>query len=375
MDGQTLDDATRARLLLHNLDASAYEKYSSNILPKTPRDVTFKEAVSTLMELFGPQQSLFSARYACMKLSKDPNDNFVTYAGRVNRECEKFKLADCNDNQFKCLIFECGLQSSDDAFIRLKLLDKIEADPKCTIQTLTEECKRLLNLKHDTKMIEDGSTRVQPVKRSTPHQLGRHQQQPSSPLQQQTVIKKATSIPSALQSYTMRLCGAMHFVRNCNYRQHQCSNCHRTGHKNGSSGSARCRTKQPRSYRSARQTIRSDAVLTVSSINCGQYRRFASITVDGQPISFQVDSASDVTIINKTTWELMGKPELQPPSLIAHSASGDRSISLDNSNAHTASTPHQLKGNSTSATIDQTCFEQNGSPNWEYTASWTPSLQ
>ncbi|VDP38389.1 unnamed protein product, partial [Heligmosomoides polygyrus] len=50
----------------------------------------------------------------------------------------------------------------------------------------------------------------------------------------------------------------------------------------------------------------------------------ATITVDGQPISFQVDSASYVTIINKTTWELMGKPELQPPSLMAHSASRDR---------------------------------------------------
>uniref|UniRef100_A0A183G2J4 DUF7083 domain-containing protein n=1 Tax=Heligmosomoides polygyrus TaxID=6339 RepID=A0A183G2J4_HELPZ len=118
VDGQTLDEATRIRLLLHMLYATAYEKYSSYILPKTPRD------------------------------------------------------------------------SSNDAFVRLKLLDKIETDPKCAIQTLTEECKRLLNLKHVTKTIEAGSTRRQAVKRSTPHQPGRHQQQLSSALLQQTAIKK-----------------------------------------------------------------------------------------------------------------------------------------------------------------------------------------
>ncbi|VDO89637.1 unnamed protein product, partial [Heligmosomoides polygyrus] len=175
VEGQTLDDATRVRLLLHKLDASAYEKYSSYILPKIPRDVTFNEAVSTLMDLFGPQQSLFNARYVCMKLSKNPNDDFFTKAGRVNRECEKFKLVDCIDSSNVLYLY-----SSDDAFIRLNVLEKIEADPKCTIQTLTKEFKRLLNLKHETRMIDNiGSTRMQAVKQSTPHQPGRHQQQPS----------------------------------------------------------------------------------------------------------------------------------------------------------------------------------------------------
>ncbi|KIH64928.1 hypothetical protein ANCDUO_04753 [Ancylostoma duodenale] len=34
-----------------------------------------------------------SARYACIKLIKDPKDDFATYAGRVNRECAKFMLS------------------------------------------------------------------------------------------------------------------------------------------------------------------------------------------------------------------------------------------------------------------------------------------
>ncbi|VDM38744.1 unnamed protein product [Toxocara canis] len=36
-----------------------------------------------------------NARYACMKLAKEPGEDFVTYAGRVNRKCAKFRLGTC----------------------------------------------------------------------------------------------------------------------------------------------------------------------------------------------------------------------------------------------------------------------------------------
>ncbi|VDP10974.1 unnamed protein product [Heligmosomoides polygyrus] len=106
VDVTGLDERTRVRLLLHKLDAGSYERYSSYILPQNPKDVSFKQTVATL------------------------KDHYTVRA-------------------ITCLIFVYGLQSSDDAFIRLKLLEKIEADPNCTVQTLTEECKRLLNLRHD----------------------------------------------------------------------------------------------------------------------------------------------------------------------------------------------------------------------------------
>ena len=110
VDASGLDEPTRVRLLLHKLDAGSYEKYSSYILPQNPKDVPFKQTVATLTDLFGPSTSLFSARYACMKLVKDSRDDVATYVGRVNRECPKFKLSECNENQLKCLIFVCGLQ-------------------------------------------------------------------------------------------------------------------------------------------------------------------------------------------------------------------------------------------------------------------------
>ncbi|VDM41812.1 unnamed protein product [Toxocara canis] len=51
--------------------------------------------------------------------------------------------------------------------------------------------------------------------------------------------------------------------------------------------------------------------------DCTDYRRFAIVTVDDQPVNFQVDTASDVTIMNKSTWHLHPFSQIN-----AHSASG-----------------------------------------------------
>ncbi|VDP32822.1 unnamed protein product [Heligmosomoides polygyrus] len=77
VDATGLDEPTRVRLLLHKLDAGSYERYSSYILHQNPEDVSFKQTVATLKDLFGPSQSLLSARYACMKLVKDASDDFL----------------------------------------------------------------------------------------------------------------------------------------------------------------------------------------------------------------------------------------------------------------------------------------------------------
>ncbi|RCN39739.1 retroviral aspartyl protease [Ancylostoma caninum] len=312
VDAKSLDEATRVRLLLHKLDAPSYEKYVNYILPQTPQEVKFDDAISTLKDLFGPQQSLFSTRYTCLKLAKDPKDDFATYAGRVNRECTKFKLAECNENQFKCLIFVCGLQSSEDAFIRLKFLDKIESDPNCTIQILAEECKRLLNLRHDTKMIENGSPAVHSVKQFLSSRQG--QQKVNSKTNAQATQPE---IPPRLPPSACWFCGEMHFIKDClidiiNVPAAELSD---TKKDTATHTNADPNDSAPPVQMVAQQGRR---------INCNQYRRYATVKVDDQPINFQVDSASDLTVINKETWQRIGEPELKPPSLIAHSASGDR---------------------------------------------------
>ncbi|RTG86634.1 uncharacterized protein DC041_0005630 [Schistosoma bovis] len=77
----------------------------------------------------------------------------MTYASIVNRECERFLLQEMSADQFKCIIFVCELQSAVDAVIRTWILARIEQNHNISLQSISEECQRLVNLKHYTNLV------------------------------------------------------------------------------------------------------------------------------------------------------------------------------------------------------------------------------
>ncbi|XP_062553858.1 uncharacterized protein K02A2.6-like [Armigeres subalbatus] len=163
-DAKNLDEAAKVRLLLRNIGTVAHQKYISYFLPKKPNDQNFDQTVSILKTIFGRQILVFNARYQCLQLSKNSSDDFYTYAGIVNQKCEEFKLNEVTPDQFKCLMYVCGLKSHRDADIRTTLLSRIESnkpDDDMTVHRLVDECQRLINLKRDTAMVEKHSSTEQ----------------------------------------------------------------------------------------------------------------------------------------------------------------------------------------------------------------------
>ena len=306
------DDAWKCRLLLRKLGPAEHEKYANFILPLNPRDRSFDETVRTLTQIFGEQSSLFNTRYQCMKLTKRDTDDFLTYAGIVNRESERFKLRSITDDQFKCLIFICGLQSPKDADIRTRLLSSIEQDPQLTLQSVTAECQRLINLKHDTAMIQhaDHSSRsIHTV--SVPEQS-----YPTLPIY---AVHQKTP-PS-----TCWHCGDWHFIRFCPFKQNRCQRCHQVGHKDGFCPTPAVHSKPPSPHtRASRpQPIgKSLSILTSSNIDVTSSRKFVPLLINGFPTRLQLDTASDITIISHNLWQSIGKPTVEMTPRIATSACG-----------------------------------------------------
>ncbi|KER30088.1 hypothetical protein T265_03452 [Opisthorchis viverrini] len=80
------DDAWKSRLLVRKLGTLEHDRFTNFILPQNPKDLTFAQTVDQLREIFGDQHSLFNVRYNCLKLAKREADDYVTFAGIVNRE-------------------------------------------------------------------------------------------------------------------------------------------------------------------------------------------------------------------------------------------------------------------------------------------------
>lgn len=304
-DFSSKDSKWKARLLVRKLGTAEHKRFTNFILPQQPKDLNFEQTVSQLSEIFSEQLSLFNIRYNCLKLTKRESDDYVTFAGLVNSECEKFQLQSLTEDQFKCLIFVAGLQSSQDADIRTRLLSRLEQDKDITVKTLTAECQRLVNLKHDTNMIQQT---VQPF--------------PTSAVQ--AVIKNTDAStkrpPSACWS-----CGEWHFKRFCPFIKHQCQRCNRRGHKEGFCDTQGTNTSNRRRNQRCDNlaNIKSNSVFAAFKVDFESRRQYITLTINDIPVRLQLDTASDITLITRSTWESIGKPLVCSTNHQAHSASGN----------------------------------------------------
>ncbi|CAH8467909.1 unnamed protein product [Dicrocoelium dendriticum] len=309
------DDAWKVRLLLRKLGAVEHERYINFVLPKNPRDFRFDETVQILTSIFGEQASLFSIRYNCLKLLKRDSHDFITHAGVVNRECERFKLGTMTPDQFKSLIFVCSLQSHADADVRTRILHKLEQEPHLTLQDIAAECQRLINLKHDTKMIENADPRSEPQ------------------IYRTAVRGKNVShrVPNQKPPTACWNCGGWHFVRFCTYKKHLCQKCKRLGHKE-----SHCRktyvsrpVSTPHLYTNSKsqktsfQGAKTKVVLATCRTEFAGKRKYLTVKINDVPISLQIDTASDITIISRSSWTRLGKPPLRRTNLTAQNASGE----------------------------------------------------
>lgn len=91
-----------------------------------------------MSKIFGERESLFLTRYKCLNMVKQEEDDFISYAGKVNFQCELFKIKEIKEDMFKYLIFVQGLTATKDKEICSRILAIMEQDTEVTLQKVTE---------------------------------------------------------------------------------------------------------------------------------------------------------------------------------------------------------------------------------------------
>ena len=310
----------KRRLLLRKLGPSEFSRFADYILPKEPGELSFQSAIDTLEKIFGKQESIFHKRYNCLQLKKNDSDDFLSYSGMVNRQCENFQLSSLTENQFKCLIFIAGLNSPNDTEIRTKLLAKLNKESDITLQDLTKECQQQINLKQDTMLVQQPAT-------SYTYKVCAKQ-----PVKNTNTFSNTKIGSGRIPKNPCWYCGEFHYGYFCPFKRHTCQQCSKTGHKEGFCSSyyktQRNRNKRPSQNRpnwnEHQEQQQSNSVSADFHPKFQSRRKFISATVNNFPVNFQFDTASDITIISKTTWQQMGKPTYTKTKNSVHSASGNK---------------------------------------------------
>ena len=68
----------------------------------------------------------------------------------------------------------------------------------------------------------------------------------------------------------------------------------------------------------------SNSIFATFNFNFEARRKYIAVLINKRPVKFQVYTASDITLISRSTWELLGKPTLIDTSHVACSASGNK---------------------------------------------------
>ena len=70
------------------LGAAEHNKFVDYIIPKLRSELSFDEAVKSLMELYCPKTSLFHKRWKCINLTRKEGQDYTTFASVVNSHCD-----------------------------------------------------------------------------------------------------------------------------------------------------------------------------------------------------------------------------------------------------------------------------------------------
>ena len=105
--------------------------------------------------------------------------------------------------------------------------------------------------------------------------------------------------------------GKLHWAKDCPYRTKKCQNCDKFGHKG-----SQCRNRKiiKNRVRHTKSEDKSDKV----------DRKYITVKVLNKSVRFQLDSGSDLSIINLQTWRKLDRPIIKMTNKTARTVTGDK---------------------------------------------------
>ncbi|CAI2347328.1 unnamed protein product [Caenorhabditis sp. 36 PRJEB53466] len=295
-EGELLEDKAKARLVLSKLDGREYSLFANRLLPMHPDNLTFSELISKLKETFKSTSSEFRRRYDFLQTSFT-GGALEEYTGTILRRFTTSRWKEMTDDQVCCLIWIAGLRDESFADIRTKALQLLESKTEITLLELETKIKRLLEIRDDSQRV--GTSKVKP--------------------EINAIKAKKASTPQKSPPSPCPKCGGNHWSRDCKIEKVTCNVCGKDGHT-----AKFCYKNKNHSKKSTKKFQKKKiSVVAVVQTVPPKRRIYLNIPINGTDVRMQLDTGSDVTVINTRDWRRIGTPPLVKSSEKLMSACGN----------------------------------------------------
>lgn len=200
--------------------------------------------------------------------------------------------------------------------MRHRILIKLESEQDLTLQKLAEDCQRCISVKKDSKNIEQaGIAHVRKVRRQTNFPSSQTNRS-DFPASRTGKIKFSNyNQHKKIPPSPCYRCGSWHWVKDCTYRFKTCLSYKQIGHKS----SHFWYRKESKSRIRITRTDQADET---------NIRKYVQVEMQNRKVKLQLDSGSDLTIINLQTWRKLNKPVMLKTDKIARSVT-ERKIKFE----------------------------------------------
>uniref|UniRef100_A0A914L087 Peptidase A2 domain-containing protein n=1 Tax=Meloidogyne incognita TaxID=6306 RepID=A0A914L087_MELIC len=268
IEGATLSDEMKARLLIAKLGGPEYSKIAQKLLPRKLSDLKYGELLNELKEEFGDPRSKLLKRFDTLKLKCNEFENILQFGNLVNAECEKSEM-NLTIEEMKILIFIVGLPDSA-MDLKQNCIRMVESKAKkkedCKFKELLEDCRGFLATKKEVKLL-------------------------SEPVQEPTLQKSNIEIENKNRYYPPK--------------RPYCSHCRKEGHWTSYCYFADKSNDGPYCIL---LDIEDNEVLKK------QNWIVQKVKINETSLNMIVDTAAQISIISKETWSQLGEPKLEEVS-------------------------------------------------------------
>ena len=306
-------DGVKVAFLLNHLNAIEYDNYVSYITPTKPADLTYDQHIEKLTKLFRPTKSVFAYRLDLFNITRQDGEDFRQLLGRVNTAVKLSKWTEMTIDQITVLLLIAACKDSDSAQYRHVLLAKLENEPGLTAADALQECNKLSSVMADSHRIQNTTSHSVNIMTKKNFNSSRfNNNRPTETNKYKSNNNEEQRTTDMNNSFRCTKCNGNHQSNDCYFKNKRCNSCGKMGHEPSA-----CRSKN-----NAEQA-ECNTIIAYSETEKDNARKFVNAKINTAEVQLQLDTGSDLTIINEDTWKMLGSPTLSAANTVVRAVTGE----------------------------------------------------